>query len=177
MKPDGMVNLQSVCEDVFGFSVGRYHSLSKEGIVPPPEKGRIHLVKSAAAYIGHLRAKIEKGEERPGLTAERERLTKLQADLAQRDLDERDANLLPFDEVKTAWARLVTAFKARVLAIPVTVTPLVYGQTMPVIKERLEKGVYDALTELAGLKYDDADRPVVRGKRKPRKAATKRKSQ
>ena len=89
------------------------------------------------------REDLNAGEEKALL--DRARRLKVELEIA-----EKEAKLLDADAVKEEWSRLVMNFRARMLALPGNVAPLVAvaGDVVAceaIVKER----VYEALTELS----------------------------
>jgi phage terminase Nu1 subunit (DNA packaging protein) len=162
------IDLQKIALPFFGITARRYYQLSKDGIVPPPEKGKIDILRAGAAYIAYQR-KLLQGSGSLTLTDERTRETKLKADLLERELAEQEGALLSYEEVKTAWVRVLSAVRSRLLSIPTKYAPLLFGRSIPEIKEKVEEGIYQALTELSELKYE----AMAEAKKKPMKRKKK----
>jgi len=156
------ISVVGACEKVYGITPRRYQQLAKEGFVPAGVKGEIDFIASTKAIIEYYRKKAE-GSGSISLTDERTRLTKLQADLVERELREKDSELLPFEQVKADWLRYCGAVKARLLNLPTKYAPICFGKTIAEIKETIEGGIHQALAELVQLKYDEQSKTVVRG--------------
>jgi hypothetical protein len=146
---DIKVSLKDVCEQIFGMTYQNYYELAKDGKLPSPEKGMIDLWVAIPKFMEFDRGKREYVEGK-GLTVERERLTKAQADMAEIALKELDGKLVKVDDVKTQWTGIVRDIRSKLLALPskvVTLLPITDKEkAYKIIKER----VYEALKELAG---------------------------
>ena len=154
------ISLEIACSKVYGITVARYGQLAKDGIVPRSIKGQIDFIASTKAVVDYYRKRAE-GSGSITLTDERTRLTKLQADLTEIELAEKNGDVLPYDKVKADWIKFVGLMKARLLNLPTKYAPLCYGKTIVEIKQIVEDGIYQALAELAQLKYEQ--RKVVVG--------------
>ncbi len=87
------------------------------------------------------------------LNYERARLAKAQADKVQREIAVMDAKLIPADQVESVWGRMVSAFRARILALPSRVAPQVAVENDPhTVDAMLTDVCHEALTELS--EYD-----------------------
>jgi phage terminase Nu1 subunit (DNA packaging protein) len=87
------------------------------------------------------------------LEAERARLARAQATLAEKKLKALAGELLPAAEVRRVYSALVGATKAKLLAIPRAVAPelvqVAGAGGIPAIEAVLRRRVHEALTELA----------------------------
>jgi len=131
--------------------------LASSGVLIEEKNNCFDLLPAIGNYCNWLSKKTSGNS----LTDERTRLTKLQADLAEIELAEKNGDVLPYDEVKADWIKFVGSMKARLLNLPTKYAPLCYGKTIVEIKQIVEDGIYQALAELAQLKYEQ--RKVVVG--------------
>jgi phage terminase Nu1 subunit (DNA packaging protein) len=84
------------------------------------------------------------------LNEERTRLTKLQADKAELELQEKEADLISTDIVKSIWTDYVSNVRSKLLALPsklghLTQAAETYAEAETLIKE----AVYECLEELS----------------------------
>lgn len=76
------------------------------------------------------------------------RLKVAQANKIEVELAEKAGQLIPVDEVASAWQQILVRVKTRLLKLPTTLAPLVHGDPdMYSIQRKLQDGVNDALTE------------------------------
>lgn len=163
------INLETACAKVYGITVQRYGQLAKDGIVPRSVKGQIDFIVSTKAIVDYYRKRAE-GSGSATLTDERTRLTRLDANLREIELAEKNQEVLPYDEVKADWIKVLGIMKARLLNIPSKYAPVCFGKTIPEIKEIVEGGIYQVLDELSQLEYEDR-KITERGVKHPKAAA------
>ena len=78
------------------------------------------------------------------------RLAKLQGDKVQMELMERARLLVPIEEIKPMWVRIITRIRTKLLRLPVATAPLVTNQTdQYAVQEALDQAVREILEELA----------------------------
>ena len=133
----------------------RVQQLVNEGIIPRSESRRYNLEDSVQAYIQYLQGKnVGKGIEDEGAIdfhVEKARLTKIQADKAQFELEELAGSLVRADEVEREWTNAVTSCKTRLLGIPSKAAPIVAPETSAGACQKIISDlVYEALEELSG---------------------------
>jgi phage terminase Nu1 subunit (DNA packaging protein) len=129
----------------------RVQQLAKEGVIPRAERGKYELAGAVRGYIAYLQERAEGRQvETRDAHAERTRLIKAQADKTELEVDERKGALIPAERVIEAWEQLVSAFRARVLALPSKLVPrLASLNAVTQIQEVIAAGVREALEELA----------------------------
>jgi hypothetical protein len=84
------------------------------------------------------------------LNEERTRLTKAQADRAELELQEKEADLISTDTIKTIWSDYVANVRSKLLALPsklghLTQAAETYAEAEAIIKTE----VYECLEELS----------------------------
>lgn len=98
------------------------------------------------------------GDDQPTTKLNEEiRLIKARADKAEIEVAEKAGQLIPVEEVSSAWTKLVMRVKTRLLKLPTTIAPMVHG--MPDVHDvqaEIERGVREALEELSR-DWQDAD--------------------
>lgn len=133
----------------------RIQQLASDGVLPQAEKGRYDLVKSVQAFIDYQDTLL-KGQGSANLTKERERLTRAQAEKTEHELKISHGEYIHAESAAALWEKVIMDTRARLLSLPTKLAPVLSGnKAMPVIRAELEKGIYDALTELSAL--DPAD--------------------
>jgi len=128
----------------------RVGQLWKDGIISKPKERGQYPATVIPEYIKWLRNKAFGSDISAGDTnKERARLLKNQADEKEMIVAEMRANLIPKEQVDTAWAEITGAMRAKMLAIPgkcahEVVTAKDYKEANGILK----KSVDEALTEL-----------------------------
>jgi phage terminase Nu1 subunit (DNA packaging protein) len=144
----------------------RVQQLAREGIIPPAarsgdERGRYDLVGAVRGYVHYLREQVVRSQA--GTTdfgAERARLVKAKADLAEMDAGARRSDLLPAGEVEEAWIAVLARLRARLLVLPDRLAPLVYEETtIAGARASIRETIAEALTELSSLPVAAASDP------------------
>ena len=94
----------AVIARLLDLSERRIQQLSREGVIPKAERGQYDLVGAVRGYVAYLRDLAVKAQAgAPDFGAERARLIKAKADLAEMEADGRRGELLPADAVEAAW--------------------------------------------------------------------------
>jgi terminase small subunit / prophage DNA-packing protein len=123
------------------------------GVFQPVEPGRFDLDAARIAYIRHLRevaaGRASADADAPDLVAERARLASAQADAQEMKNAALRGELLPRHDVTAAVQSAFARVRARLLALPAKIAPVVVGATVAQAKDRIEDAVHEALTELA----------------------------
>jgi hypothetical protein len=97
----------------------RVQQLVREGVIPAParagpERGRYDLVGAVRGYVRYLRAQATQSSGGSvDFGAERARLVKAKADLAEMDAEVRRGGLLPAGAVEEAWIAMLARMRAR----------------------------------------------------------------
>ena len=138
----------------------RVQQLANEGVIPRSETRRYNLEESVQAYIQFLQGKnVGRGmaDEQIDFHEEKARLTKIQADKAQLELDEMARSLVKAEDVSREWYNAVTDCKGRLLSIPSKAAPIVAAETSAgACKKIIDDLVYEALEELGS--YGNTER-------------------
>ncbi len=117
-----------------------------------PSKGNT-LDEARNAYILHLRevASGRTGDDSDyDLAAERARLAHHQANKTSLEEDVLKGELIPAEEVLEKWSKMVSSFRAKMLAIPTKTSHLLINiQEFSVAESILKSHIYDALKELS----------------------------
>jgi hypothetical protein len=140
----------STLANLFNLTEQRIHQLAREGVIPR-EKGKYELVSAVQGYIKFLQDRASGGRlERADVHAERARLVRAQAEYKEMEIARLHRDLLPFDEVVTAWQQLVTAFRAKCLALSWKLAPqLAAMNEITEIQGYIDGGHREALEDLS----------------------------
>ena len=152
-----------VISDLLRIAPRQIQQLAQDGIIPRDGRGRYQLKAAINGYVGHLQKRnigrpssVPVGPDVLDYQTEKARLTKLQADKAQVELDERKGQLVEVEAISEEWARVVTDCKNRLLSIPSKAAPIVAPLSKPAeVMQVIEDLVREALEELAD--YAEAD--------------------
>lgn len=91
-----------------------------------------------------------------GKEAPETRLKRLQADKVQLELDVASGKLIPAEDVESGWVGILTRVRAKLLRIPVAVTPLIVGKSdAHDVQEKIADAVREVLEELSDDVRDD----------------------
>ena len=141
----------------------RVQQLANEGVIPRTESRRYNLEESVQAYIQFLQGKNvgrAMADEQIDFHEEKARLTKIQADKAQFELDEMARSLVKADDVSREWYNAVSDCKGRLLSIPTKAAPIVAAETSAgACKKIIDDLVFEALEELGS--YGNREREEV----------------
>ena len=152
----GMSDLVPVSElaQIFGVSQRRIQEFVQLGILAKQKRGQYSLRGCTKAYIRFLRDKQSRYPV--DLQNERARLTKLQADKCDLELQEARDEVIRAEDVAKTWGDLVVAAHSRLLAIPTSLTPgILAADSQNAVTELLRDAIEDALNELAETKHED----------------------
>jgi len=150
----------------------RLQQLAREGVIPRDQRGRYDLVGVVQGYVRYLRSRAIAGDVAGGTPADKERLVKAKADIAEMEADRMRGNLVPADEADEAWQPVAMAVRQRCLAIPTKTAPLVAVETsIAACKDIIETFVKEALAEIASLdiapRLDSGPGPNGAGRGRP----------
>ena len=132
----------------------RVQQLKKEGL-PSAGRGQYELGPCMAWYIRFLQQALEKrgpnvSEDNSDLVNERVKLTREQREKIALENEIRRGQLADMEQVRMAWGDHITRAKARILAMPSKLSPLLVNVAdTNVIQQRIKSECYAALTELA----------------------------
>jgi len=131
----------------------RFYELLGDGTIDRKPANGYDLDLVREQYIENLR-EVGAGRssgEGPDLTAERARLAKEQADAQEMKNAVSRAELLGRADVTAVVTASFARVRARLLALPSKIAPLVLGMTsLAEIKEKISDAINEALAELAG---------------------------
>ena len=124
--------------------------------MPRVARGQYDLIKCVHWYIAYKDKLIDearKGKETEGQA--RQRLVIAEANLKELQYARARGALVEVEAAKQLWARLVLAFKSKILLMPSKLPTLVMGRDDPnEVREVIEKEVTEALNELSQARID-----------------------
>lgn len=134
----------------------RVYQLAAQGVIPRTPKGRYELVPAVRGYVRYLRDRAINADVKDGEEGDhKKRLTKARADIAEMEAERLRESLVPVENVERVWIEAASNVRARLLAIPHKVAPLVAVETnATVCAEMVEAQVHEALSGLADVKVD-----------------------
>ena len=138
---------------LLGCTPRHLQQLAKDGITPKAARGRWPAA-AVTAYCRHLQSDARRGPA--DFAAERARLTRARADVAEIELAHRRGDLLARQDVDAAVAGAFGRVRARLLVLPSKIGAEVAAVGEPAQAAEIIRGaVHDALAELAGTTIDD----------------------
>ncbi len=131
-----------------GVSGRRVQQLAKEGVLPKgSERGFYPLVGCVKAYVSFLKESAQ-GELTESINLEKHRLAKTKADSEELKLKRLKAELVPTEDVLSAWQQIVGMVKARMRSIPTKIARKVTAaRTHGEAKNIIQKNIDQALKE------------------------------
>jgi phage terminase Nu1 subunit (DNA packaging protein) len=137
----------------------RVQQLSREGVIPKAERGEYDLVGAVRGYVAYLRDLAVRAQAgAPDFAAERARLIRARADLAEMEAEGRRGDLLPAEAVEAAWTAVLARLRSRLLVLPDRLAPLCFEETtIAGVRDQIRKAVREALDELAATPVVAAD--------------------
>lgn len=141
----------AVIARLLDLSERRVQQLSREGVIPKAERGSYDLVGAVRGYVRYLRELVQKAQGGAAdLPTERTRLVKAKADLAELEAHQRRGDLVPVADTALAWAAVTARLRARLIALPDKLAPLVHDATNPAaVRAVLRSAIVEALADLA----------------------------
>lgn len=128
----------------------RLNQLQDEGVIKPIKRGTWELVDTLHGYIRFLRDGQKSPNGSPDVRAERARLIKEQADKVAMENEHMRANSIPAEVVKDVWGGIISAARARLLALPSRLAVNYAALVDYATTERLARDLVDeALNELS----------------------------
>jgi len=109
----------STIAKLFNLSERRIQQLAKEGVIPKADRCKYELVGSVRGYTAYLQERALGQETKTtDIQTQRYRLIKAQADEKELELQKKRDQLIPSEDVKAGWSRIVIATKTGFLALP-----------------------------------------------------------
>ena len=129
----------------------RVRQLSAEGVIPKAARGRYEVVGAVRGYIRYLRDLALKGDlGTADYGIERARLVKARADLAEMEAKQVRGELIPAPDVTLAWTEIMALVRARLLALPDKIAPVIHETTsIAEARDVIRQTIHELLTELS----------------------------
>lgn len=162
-NPVLMVELTKVADAVFGIGWRRYRQLATDGVTPPVVAGKIDLIEASRTLIEYYRKRAEAGGSL-SLTDERTRLTRINADRKQLELEKMRGETIDTERAQQVWAAVMQNVVNKLELLPAKLPPMAYGLTIPEIKALVEKMLNEVRNEIANPDLKDLAR-MASGKR------------
>ena len=149
---------QIICDlktimQAFDCSQAYINRLREEDSIVMSARGKYDLVESTAKYVNRLRNKTEKIDGDGNVIdfhTEKARLTKMQADKAEMEVQELAGELVRVSDVLLEWQNILADVKGKLLSIPSKLATLVTDIDNPgEAQELIENYIREALQELA----------------------------
>ena len=140
---------------VLNLNVSSIHRLAKEAGFPAKlAPGEFDLNKVTLWYIRYIQAELRRrgpgsGPATAGLASERLRVLKGQAEKIELGNAVQRGEYLKASAVEMIWTRGLAICRARMLAMPSKLAPLLANKQAGFIAEEMKIEIYRALTELA----------------------------
>jgi hypothetical protein len=141
--------------DWIGISTRRVQTLRAEGVLPGEAGEDYDLKACVTAYCTHIRPASGKaaggGSEAAGsLDEARIRLLTAQAEHREMLNEQMRGEAVLAEDMEVAVGALIDAARAKVLALPTKLAPILVGLSDPaVVREKLTEGVHECCGELA----------------------------
>ena len=133
-------------------STVRINDLFNENVLQKSGKrSGIDINENRVRYIRHLRSlargkKLESGD----LQEERTRLTKVQADKAELELEELETVLIAAEDVESVWSDYISNIRSKLLSLPSKLGHLVQAtESYAEAEQILKEAMYEVLEELS----------------------------
>jgi phage terminase Nu1 subunit (DNA packaging protein) len=135
---------------LLGLTVQRVTQLAAEGVFVRVARNRYNLVECVQAYIrfreATIRSELGGGSS---LTSARTNWVETRARLAQLELQARNGELVPINDVVRAWSAVITTLRMRLLSVPAHISARCDPQTRPSVHAFVTDLINNALEELA----------------------------
>ena len=136
---------------LFNLTERRIQQLAADGVIPRAARGKYPLIGTIRGYVTYLQERtLGEGVVHIDYQQEKAGLLKAQREKAQLELAELKGELSRNEDVARAWADLVLAFRAKLLALPGVLVTLLDTADDQVAREALARDLVEgALDELA----------------------------
>ena len=155
LKPKPPANLDTVNAAVLGRVLGisraSIANLATDGILPRADRGLFNLPACVQAYLRHKLVKAKASDVTVhSLVAERSRLTKIKADVAEVEARKLAGELVPAADIEAAWLAVAGTVRTRLLLIPAKTAPRIVALKTPAEAQALlRKEINAALAAIA----------------------------
>lgn len=125
-----------------------YRQVADEGKAPAPVRGYVDALKSLILLLVYEQA-LAKGSGSLSLTDERTRLTRINADQKQFNLELARGDVINTRKAQSLWSSVMENIVGKIDAITSKLAPMAFGRTIPEIKSLTERMVYEVKSEIA----------------------------
>lgn len=147
--------------DLLMITSRRVQQLTDEGVIPKVSRGKYELIPAVQGYVRFLQERTNGHNASPAdYHAEKARLTKAQADLAELELAKARGEVAPIPDIEREWSRKFAVLRSNVMNVAQRVATQLLGETNEQrFKSVLRAELTDALerTAEAEIPDDDAD--------------------
>ncbi len=135
----------------------RVRQLRSDGVIEAMGRNKYDLTQALQGYINFLTGGSDNSKEvSSNYHSERAKLTKAKRETAEIELALLRNEVHAAEDITAVVAGMLMAFRARLLALPTKMAPMLLAQTeLTKIQDILRSGVYECLSELS--EYDPAD--------------------
>lgn len=128
----------------------RYRTLAEEGKVPKLAKGgKVTDPMAAMTALACYYQKLAEGNGSLSLTDERTRLTRINADKKELELEKARGELLDTAFAQKMWGGVLENIVKKIDIIPAKLPPLAYGLSIPEIKSLTERMIFEVKNEMS----------------------------
>lgn len=140
--------------EVFGCNRKWIEQLTKDGVLEKEGKGTYDLLKCVNLYISHLKSRTGANNDSKSLENEKLKeetaLKKAKREKAELELELAKGDLHTSKDVRMIYGGMVQTFRSKMLMLAPKVAPKVIGiDDVAIVKDIIEKDVYEALSELS----------------------------
>lgn len=136
---------------LFNLTERRVQQLAKEGIIPKAERGKYELIGSVQGYVKYLQERtLGQHDASPtDLMEHKVRLTRAQADEKEMEVRILQGDLLHVDDVKASWWKIIQITKARFMALPMRLAPILISKSdLREVEDVIKESVVAALEDM-----------------------------
>ena len=128
----------------------RYRTLAEEGKVPKLAKGgKVTDPMAAMTALACYYQKLAEGNGSLSLTDERTRLTRINADKKELELEKARGELLDTAFAQKMWGGVLENIVKKIDIIPAKLPPLAFGLSIPEIKAVTERMIFEVKNEMS----------------------------
>lgn len=154
---DGIIVGTSTLANILDVTDRRVRQLVDEGILTKVKNGSYELIPTLKKYLLYIKTKSD--NQIDGSHSEKDYMTektiheRVKRKIAELELAQMEGKLHDSADIEREMAKMLAAFRAKILAIPSKLAPQLIAQSeISIIESILENEVYNALSELS--EYD-----------------------
>ena len=127
----------------------RYRQIADEGRVPKVVKGKILDPMATMTALACYYQKLAEGNGSLSLTDERTRLTRINADKKELELEKARGELIDTAFAQKMWGGVLENIVKKIDIIPSKLPPLAFGLSIPEIKAVTERMIFEVKNEMS----------------------------